>query len=164
MAKYFDDYFNDTFISDGFYFRKPVSYKYPLVSGSGATATLTAAQTNSVILFDRAAGIVYTLPTPAVGLNYTFVATVSVTSNAYEVGVANETTTFIQGPLSVGVAAGTSSVFFGDGTSIVEVTSNGTTTGGLLGSYYTLTCVSATLWQVEGFLSGSGTVATPFST
>lgn len=164
MAIFFEDNFNDIFGSTGITFKKPINFKNTVVSGSGATVTLTAAQSGNTVLFDRAAGIVYTLPAPAVGLTYTFIATVSVTSNAYEVGVANEATTFIQGPLPVGVAAGTSSVYFGDGTSIVEVTSNGTTTGGLLGSWYTLTCVSATIWQVSGFLSGSGTVATPFST
>lgn len=163
MAIFFEDVFNDVFGSTGTTFKKSLAFKYPVISGQAATTTLTAAQSGSVVLFDSAAGIVYTLPTPTVGINFTFVTTVSVTSNAYEVVVANETNTFMLGGVSVGVAAGTSSVFFGNGTSHVEVTSNGTTTGGLVGSYYTVTCVSATLWQAEGFLSGSGTVATPFS-
>jgi hypothetical protein len=134
-----------------------------VISGQAATATLSAAQSGSYVLFDSAAGIIYTLPAPVVGLNYTFITTVSITSNAAEVAVANEANTFMTGSVVLGTDNTASKSFLGNGTSHVEITSNGTTTGGLIGSCYTVVCVSTTLWAVNGNLAASGTLATPFS-
>lgn len=135
------------------------------ISGSGAAVTLTAAQSGSNILFDRAAGTVYTLPAPVVGLEYTFFVSVSVTSNAHKV-ITDAGTTFLTGSLmnidtdsSNAVAAWTA-----DGSTILSVSMNGTTTGGLKGTWMRFTCVSSTLWLVTGVDEGSGTVATPFAT
>ena len=136
--------------------------KVPSLSGQGATVTLTAAQSGTTCLFDRAAGIVYTLPAPAAGLKFRFIATVAVTSNAYTV-VTDAATTFLQGAVQLGIAAGTGSLFLGNGTSHVKVTSNGSTTGGLVGSIFDVECVDGTHWNVSGQLVGSGIVATPFS-
>lgn len=141
---------------------------YNVISGQGATRTLLASETDSVCLFDRAAGIVYTLPAAAAGLQFYFFTTVTITSNAAEVAVANEGTTFMTGAVTLApnsATPGGSAIFAGDGSSHVEITSNGTTTGGIIGSTYALTCVSSTLWVVsQGLLIGSGTLATPFST
>jgi hypothetical protein len=41
---------------------------------------------------------------------------------------------------------------------------NGTTTGGLLGTWFRFTALSTTQWLVTGIDQGSGTVATPFAT
>src|SRR5258708_2613530 len=46
-----------------------------VISGQGATKTLTAGDSGSLCLFDRAAGIVYTLPTGAAGLWFEFMTT-----------------------------------------------------------------------------------------
>lgn len=135
-----------------------------VIQGQGATATLTAAQSGATVLFDRAAGIVYTLPAPVVGLTFTFVYTVTVTSNAYKV-ITNTGTVFLKGGVTVmnnGAASGES--FGADGSTIVAFSSNGTTTGGIQGGAVVLTCLSSTLWAVSGSLTGSGTVATPFAT
>ena len=43
------------------------------------------------------------------------------------------------------------------------LTMNGTTTGGLIGSWVQFTDVTAALWMVNGFLASSGTEATVFS-
>ena len=137
--------------------------KVPSLSGQGATVTLTAAQSGTTCLFDRAAGIVYTLPAPAAGLKFRFITTVAVTLNANTV-VTDAATTFLLGAAQVGIAAGTGSLFIADGTSHIKVTSNGSTTGGLKGSIYDVECVDGTHWNVSGQLIGSGTVATPFST
>lgn len=133
------------------------------LSGQGATATLTAAQSGGVIYFDRAAGITYTLPVPVVGLNYTFVVTTSVTSNNHKV-ITDAGTTLLIGQLSNVVAAGTATGFIANGSTHIAVTQNGTTTGGLVGSWINFICVSSTLWIVDGVTLGSGTVATPFTT
>lgn len=134
------------------------------ISGSGATVTLTAAQSGSTVLFDRAAGIVFTLPVPVVGMAFTFLTTVSVTSNNATV-ITDSGSTFILGSTLSLVAGGATTPFtsIGNGTSTIKVQSNGTTTGGLQGGCYNLYAISTTVWYVEGFLVGSGTLATPFA-
>lgn len=132
------------------------------VSGNGATVTLTAADSGKQFLFDRAAGIVYTLPKPVPGMTFEFIYKTSVTSNAYTV-VTDGASTFVMGAIHVGGVA-TTTDFQCNGTSHVKVTSNGSTTGGLLGGRLRFTAVSATQWLADGILYGSGTGATPCST
>lgn len=133
------------------------------VSGEASTVTLTAAQSGGTFLFDSAAGIVYTLPAPVVGLTYSFIVTVSVTSNADKV-ITNTGTVFLIGTVVEALANGASNLYVGNGTTHISVSTNGTTTGGLQGSRYSFTCVSSTLWEVDGYNVASGTIATPFST
>lgn len=136
-----------------------------IISGQGATRTLLATETGSKCLFDRAAGIVYTLPAPVVGLEFEFFVPATVTSNAHKV-ITDSSSTFLTGSLmnidtdtSNAVAAWT-----GDGSTHLSVSMNGTTTGGLKGTWLRFTCVSSTLWLVTGVDEGNGTVATPFAT
>lgn len=137
--------------------------KFSLISGSGATVTLTAAQSSSIVLFDRAAGIVFTLPVPVVGMNYTFLTTVSVTSNNATV-ITDSGATFVLGAVqSLTIASAVTFASLGNGTSHVKIQSNGTTTGGLQGGAYNFYAISTTQWVVEGLLVGSGTLATPFA-
>src|SRR3990167_4066654 len=106
-----------------------------VIQSVGATRTLTAAESGALCLFDRAAGNVYTLPTPVEGMKFEFLATVAVTSNAYKVITASITTEFLLGAVkSTKLAAGTD-VFQADGTSShVAISSDGATKGGLIGS------------------------------
>lgn len=137
--------------------------KTPVIDANAATLTLTAAQSGSTVLLDRAAGVVVTLPAPVAGLNFTFIAPVSVTSNNYKI-ITDAGTTFLLGQVNVLVSTGTAKYFLGDGSTHVAVTMNGTTTGGLLGTKLVFTCLNGTQWEVDGNASGSGTVATPFAT
>lgn len=138
----------------------------PVVNALGsATATLSAAQSNSVVFFDRAAGIVYTLPpaaTSPIGTTFTFITTVAITSNSAKV-ITDNAAVFLVGGLSM-INATACATFVANGTTIVSVLSNGTTTGGLTGGSFSLTLISPTQWAVSGALASSGTVATPFST
>ena len=136
-----------------------------VVSGSGATVTLTQAQSGSLILLDRAAGIVFTLPAPVAGTTFRFAVLTSVTSNNYKI-ITNAGTVFLLGYLmSIDTDSANAVVgFTADGSTIVACTMNGTTTGGLKGTYIELTCLSSTIWQVTGTDLGNGTVATPFAT
>jgi hypothetical protein len=52
--------------------------------------------------------------------------------------------------------------FFPAATNAV-ITLNGTTTGGLAGSYIELTVLSSLAYMVKATLNGSGAIATPFS-
>ena len=135
-----------------------------IISGSGATATLTAAQSGKTALFDRAAGIVYTLPAPVVGMKYRFETTVDLTSNAYAI-VTDAATTFLVGAVNGAIeGAATGEMHFANGTTHVGISSNKTTTGGLIGGWLELTALSTTLWSIKGTLSCTATPATPFTT
>lgn len=140
--------------------------KSNVISGSGATVTLTAAQSGSVVLFDRAAGIIFTLPAPVVGLVFTFIASVTVTTNSYKV-ITDAGTTFIAGSTLLGSDNLASKSFIGNGSSHLAVTqaaASSNATGGIIGSYLQLRCVSATLWVATGDLIASSTPTTPFAT
>ena len=149
----------------------PIGRKVAVTVSGGTTRTITAANSGSVNLFDSAAGITYTLPAPSVGLVYDFVTTVLQTSSAHVV-VTDAGTTFLRGyTLTVSDVDITPSnlvgpkAYAGDGSTHIKITTNGTTTGGGIGSWLRFICVSATVWQVSGIIrSPSGTIATPFST
>lgn len=140
--------------------------KKNIISGSGATASLSESNSGSLVLMDRAAGIVFTLPAACnIGTKYEFIATVSVTSNAYKV-ITGAGTELLIGTLA-SVDSDTSDAmagFSGNGSTHVAVSANGTTTGGLIGSKWVFEKVSTTQWQVSGTNRGSGVVATPFAT
>ncbi len=141
----------------------PSGMRFNTISGSGATVTLTAAQSGSLCYFDRAAGIVFTLPVPQVGLYFDFVTTVTITTNSAEVDTDTAATKML-GLVLVTADTGTAPIAcFGNGTSHVKIASNGSTTGGIKGGYFRCTCVSSTVWQVQGLLCGSSSLATPFA-
>lgn len=130
-----------------------------------ATRTLTAAESGSLCLLDRAAGVVYTLPAPVVGMYFDFMVTVAVTSNAHKV-ITNAATVYMVGKVLAGdiTIATSGDVFTADGTSIVAISAAGSVTGGLVGESYRLTCISTTKWAIEGVTHGAGTLTTPFAT
>lgn len=138
----------------------------PVVANSGATVSLTASQSGSAVLFDRAAGIVYTLPTNTPGAYFDFYVTVTITSNAAKVITATGTELLV-GTLintdtdsSDAVASWKSLVAANN----IAVSMNGSTTGGIKGDWFRFTCLNGTTWNVSGFTLGTGVVATPFST
>ena len=135
-----------------------------LISDSGATRTLTKAESGANVLFNRAAGIVYTLPAPVPGTKFTFIVTVDLTSNAYTVNTS-AASVFIVGSLNGAIeAAATAEMHFANGTTHIGISMNKTTTGGLIGGIFTLECISSTLWMVTGTTSCTATPATPFTT
>lgn len=137
-----------------------------VISGSGATVTLTSSNSGSAVLMDRAAGIVFTLPAPVVGLNFDFFTSVTVTSNSYKV-ITDAGTTFIAGSALMSSDNLASKSFLGNGTTHLAVTqaaASSNATGGIIGSVLRLTCVSTTLWVVNGMLVASATPTTPFAT
>lgn len=138
-----------------------VKGKRPIISGLGATKTLSVDDTGSTVLLDRAAGIVITLPLGVPGLVYDFKTTVSVTTNNYKV-ITGAATEFLAGSY-VSQAAALAS-FAGNGTTHIAFTMNGTTTGGLVGTVLRFTCLTSTRWSVEGITQGSGTGVTAYAT
>lgn len=139
--------------------------KRPIIQSVGATRTLSAEESGSLCLLDRAAGVVYTLPPPAEGLQFEFLATVSVTSNAYKV-VTSAATEFLVGGVVIAsqTVAEAGDQFSADGTTIRAISEDGATKGGLIGGRYKVTAISSTKWTIEGLTVGAGTLATPFAT
>lgn len=136
------------------------------IIGDGvATRQLLAKESGALCLFDLAAGVVYTLPTPVIGMQFEFQTVVTITSNAAKVITKTVASEFILGLVMVfGGTTETSASADFNGTSHVAVSSNGTTTGGVIGDRYRVTAISATQWAIDGYVSGSGTVATPAAT
>jgi hypothetical protein len=149
-------------------FSGPVTSTAGFITGTGvnstvtaSTLTVTAADYNGQIInLSRAAGITATLPA-ATGSNavYTFVVSTTVTSNSYKVQVANSTDV-MTGSASVG---GTTGSVFSTLPASDTLTMNGSTTGGLAGSYVQVTDIASGIYLVSAALIGSGTPATPFS-
>ena len=149
-------------------FSGPVTSTAGFITGTGvnipvtaATLTITTADYNGqTVNLTRAAGITVTLPA-ATGSNatYSFVVSTTVTSNSNIIKVANATDV-LNGTLNVSGATGT---VFGTVPASDTITMNGTTTGGVAGSYVEIIDVAAGVFFVRGSLVGSGTVATPFS-
>lgn len=134
-----------------------------VISGQVTARTLLASESGALCLFDAAAGIIYTLPAPVIGLYYDFWTTVTITSNNATV-ITDAGTTFVMGAASLVVDnSATGKGFQGNGSSHIKIQSNGTTTGGVLGSWFRAVCVSATKWSINGTLMASGTIATPFA-
>lgn len=129
-----------------------------------AATTLTQQQSGALVLMDAAAGYTITLPVPIAGMFFDFVQTVSQTSGTQKV-ITNAATVFILGEvLTFTTATASPAGFAFDGTSHIAITTNDTTTGGLIGTKFRLTALSATVWLIEGVFVGSGTIATPAST
>jgi len=142
-----------------------INTRKPVITGLGATKTLSVDETFSTIVLDRAAGTVITLPLAVPGLVYDFVVATSVTSNAYKVITGAATELLIGGYTNVDTDTSNAvAVFTGNGSTHIAVSMNGTTTGGLAGTNLRFTCLSTTKWLVEGNVQGSGTVATAFAT
>ncbi len=142
-----------------------VAARKPVISGLGATRTVNDSESGSLFILDRAAGIVFTLPTAKPGMFFDFLVTTSVTSNAYKVITAAGTELLVGGYMNIDTDTSNAvAAFDGNGSTHVSVSMNGTTTGGLQGTKLRFTCLSTTRWMVEGVVRGSGVVATAFAT
>lgn len=136
-----------------------------VIQSVGATRTLLPEESGALCLLDRAAGVIYTLPTPVEGMTFEFLATVAVTSNAYKVITAAATQFLIGGIIMGDVTVAQSGDYFeADGTTHVALSAAGSTTGGLLGERYKVVAISTTQWAIDGVCHGAGTLATPFAT
>lgn len=137
----------------------------PVIQSVGATRTLLREESGALCLFDRAAGVVYTLPTPVEGAWFEFIVTVAVTSNAHKI-VTSAATEFLVGKVIMGdvTVAQSGDVFTADGTTIRALSADGATKGGLLGETYKVVAISSTQWAIDGVSHGAGTLATPFAT
>lgn len=148
-----------------------VTAKKPIISATveGATRTLHPSESGSLIVLDRAAGCVVTLPTSAPkGAYYDFVVGTTPTTGYYKIAAGS-------GDVIIGqviehdtdVADGDNdsmSFYAGNNTTAVAILMDGSVYGGVLGTGLRLLCLSSTAWFVSGVNKGIGSVATPFTT
>lgn len=129
--------------------------------------TLTAATTldrnrhkDTLLILDNGTGFTTTLPaSTGKGDTYRFYVKTTVTSGAMV--VAALTTDIIQG--AVGLASDVAGVTCPTTATSDYITMNGSTTGGVLGSYFELRDVLSGTWMITGTLVSSGSEATPFA-
>lgn len=127
-------------------------------------ATLTVdrdTHAGAVVTINRAAGCTVTLPA-SVGKGdvYTFYCGTTITSNSLVIKVANASDTMAGG---VSISTDIAGVTMLCGGTDDTITMSGSTTGGVAGSWVTVTDVAANKWMVNGFLASTGSEATPFS-
>jgi hypothetical protein len=136
-----------------------------VISEGVATRTLLPEESGSLCLFDTAAGVVYTLPAPVVGMQFNFGISVEGTGS-YKI-ITNSASVFLTGGLflvSLTVAEA-GDTFVANGSTHVAITMDADTEGRIKGSMdIRLTAISATQWHVSGFATGAGTLSDPFAT
>lgn len=143
----------------------PLNSSRNFIDANGASLVLTAAQSGSIIGLDKADGVAVTLPAPVVGMYFDFIAITSVTSVGYIIHTNSVESVFFSGGLQMVIAASATTLgMVADGTTIESISMLGTTTGGLIGTAFRLTCVSSTVWYASGIVFGSGSIATVFLT
>ena len=141
---------------------------------TAATKSVTTADSGTTYVFNRAAGVVVTLPTAAAGLYYKFIVGTAITSNAGTIKGASANDIFTAYSMvnlfdkDNNVAQ--SKIFYADGSDDDVFSMDGTTTGGEKGSVIECFGIatggqgSATaVWHVDGIVYGDGTLATPFA-
>jgi hypothetical protein len=142
-----------------------------LVGGTGSantasvtTTTLspTSTQTGTIFTLNSLTGSTITLPAAVVGTTYKFIVGTVCTSNTYK--IITPSSVFLAGGLNFDKSL-TVTRYDADGSTIRSVNLNGTTTGGAsIGDTFSITCVTSTVWTIEGTVTASGTLATPFAT
>ncbi len=135
------------------------------VVAAGATLTLTrAAHDGKVILLDTAAGSIVTLPAATgSGARYTFLVSVTVSSNAHIVKVADADTVMDGIILAADDTATPAALVWVTAATSDTVNLDGSTQGGLIGDRLELVDIAADQWAVHGIVKQSGTEATPFA-
>lgn len=134
-----------------------------VTSVTGATATVTTAQSGTTLVLNRAAGCVLTLPVPVAGLTYDVIVGTSITGGTGEIDTSSGSVFLLGSVLVTKSTDGTVLAAFADGAATVKIAGNGTTTGALKGSWVRLTAISTTVWGIQGFWLASGSIATPFA-
>ena len=128
-----------------------------------ATKTLTAADSGTVYGFNRAAGIVVTLPTPAAGITYTFLVETTFSGAGQIKTATTDGTDGFLGNLTMydtGQVGETDNFQPTASDDIIDLGEDeqGWLTGGIIKLYG----VNTTTWFVDGTLMGDGVLATPF--
>lgn len=132
---------------------------------AGSTLTLTnATHSGKTIKLDTVTGSVVTLPAATgSGARFRFRVSLLATSNSHKIQVANSTDVMQGYIFSVDDTSDNAVGFFTAATSDT-ITLNRTTTGSVsLGEFIEIEDIASGFFHVRGFISNTGTPATPFS-
>ena len=138
--------------------------KVEVIASGGGDRVLTAEQSGAVCLFDTAGASSFALPAPVAGLEFTFVNTITATSDhviktntlntdGFLGGVGSTNTTIANGGDAFSADA--------DGSND-HITLDGSTTGGLAGTRIHVVAIDTENWAVDGLVISTGTSATCF--
>ena len=132
---------------------KPIEY-------TGATLTIDRdVHSDTVVALSRAAGMTVNLPAASgTGDVYRFYVKTTFTGDCT---IAANGTDVMQG--AIVIATDITGVTCPTTATSDKLVMNGSTTGGLIGSYVEVKDVASATWNVTGFIVSSGTEATPFS-
>lgn len=97
------------------------------------------------------------------GVVYTIWVPTTISTNSLKIGT-DGTDKFVGSVLSVDTDTSGAAVGFTAGASDDFINLNGTTTGGVAGTFVQIVAVAALKYMVTGTVNGSGVVATPFAT
>ena len=159
---YYDDDLHVLFVYNGGAW-VAVGGQVPKIVGTAA-ATLTAADSGGIILFNNATGYTVTLPAAQAGLNFRVSVNTTVSSGVARLACA--TGDFFRGTLM----QGTDTTYLpaarvANGTTHLAWEGNGSSTSGIAGDWFDIVAVDNTIWQVTGGLcAGSGSEATFWKT
>tara|TARA_R110002020_G_scaffold85567_6_gene211111 strand:- start:2234 stop:2893 length:660 start_codon:yes stop_codon:yes gene_type:complete len=144
------------------------------LSGTTATKTLDAGDSGALVILDRAAGIVVTLPeanAANVGVYFDFlIKTTASGSNVYSID-ASRTADLYYGYLQLSSGdepfntANEHHVFFADQSDDDKIVMGGSsnTTGKMSGGFFRVEIAAANMLVASGQLRSDGTAATPFA-
>lgn len=135
-------------------------------SGTGNQVTLTAntvleekKHAGKMLLLSSATGLTATLPAATgSGRGYRFLVATALSSNNYVIQVTGND--IIVGQVTITLAAGGTTFGESAGGTDDTLTMNGTTSGGIVGSYVVFTDYALDTWLLDARLLGSGTLAT----
>lgn len=136
------------------------------------TITLTVADHAGKVIRTNDASLVITLPTISASTTDTgdtanncgAVYTIFVETAATALSITTDgTDKFVGSILMVDTDTAGAATGYAPGAANDFINMNGTTTGGIAGSWVRITALTTAKYMVEGVLLGSGTVATPFA-
>lgn len=132
---------------------------------AGSTKTLTHQDRTKTVKLDTATGSTVTLPAASgTGDKFKFIVTVLATSNSHIIKVANASDA-MQGIVYTGDDTSANAQWFAAVAGTDDtITLNRTTTGSVtVGEWIEVEDIATNRWQVRGFITNTGTAATPFS-
>ena len=97
------------------------------------------------------------------GVVYTIWVPTTISTSSLKIGT-DGTDRFVGSVLSIDTDTSGAAVGFTAGANDDFINFNGTTTGGVAGTFVQIVAVAALKYMVNGTVNGSGTVATPFAT
>jgi hypothetical protein len=140
-------------------------FSNPILNVTTSTYATPTSAAEKLITLNRAGGIAVTLPAAiGSGDKYRFVVGTTFTSSASFTKKSGSSDTFV-GQIETSTTTGATTNGFCEslGGADVTITMNGTTSGGLVGSYFEFEDIASGVWRVAGSNLGSGSLITSVS-